>query len=370
MNLFSYIDKYGNKSFEEMKFNEVDNIIFSSLSYVSLDKYVSHNSFGKRSIKDVGDDYFKNYNKKEKNIIAVKNGIKVLRYIKDTKRYGDLFLYNYSYIGDNKEQFSAITIEIDNNLVYVSFEGTDQLISGWKEDFMFSYMFPVLSQRRAISSINKHFLLGRKKIILGGHSKGGNLAIVAGMYANYFIKKRIINIYNNDGPGFRIEQLNSKQYKNIENKIIRIVPNYSFFGLLLNHSKKCIVVKSFKKGLWAHSVDTWVVDDKKLMRDKLSDFSILLNRGMKKWINQYDYEVRERFVKSLFLIFDRANVKSVVDVLKNKKLIIKLVMEYNGTDREVKEMMKNFVHVVFKYLKEHKNDEIDCLFEEETNGKE
>ena len=32
-------------------------------------------------------------------------------------------LYNYSYVGDEKQQFSAITIEINKNLVYVSSVG-------------------------------------------------------------------------------------------------------------------------------------------------------------------------------------------------------------------------------------------------------
>lgn len=36
MTLFEYIDKYGEYSFEEKEINEVDNMIFSFLSYVNL----------------------------------------------------------------------------------------------------------------------------------------------------------------------------------------------------------------------------------------------------------------------------------------------------------------------------------------------
>ena len=50
MNIFDYIDKYGNYSFNEKEFNDIDNLIFSSLIYIDLDKYVSSNLFSKRSI--------------------------------------------------------------------------------------------------------------------------------------------------------------------------------------------------------------------------------------------------------------------------------------------------------------------------------
>lgn len=87
MNLFSYIDKYGCYTFNEVRFNEVDNLIFSSLSYVSLDGYVSDNRFNKRTIKEVGNSFFSDYDDKQKHITAIKGGLKILRYIKDTRRY-------------------------------------------------------------------------------------------------------------------------------------------------------------------------------------------------------------------------------------------------------------------------------------------
>lgn len=365
MNLFSYIDKYSYYTFDEVEFNELDNLIFSSLSYVSLDGYVSNNRFNKKTIKEVGNNFFHNYDDKEKHITAVRGGIKVLRYIKDTRRYGDLLLYNYSYVGDDKQQFSAITIEINKNLVYVSYEGTDQLISGWKEDFMMSYQFPILSQRRAIDYLNRHFLFNNKDIILGGHSKGGNLAIVAGMYANFWVKDRIVNIYNNDGPGLRKKEINSKYYKSIESKIIHIIPNYSIIGLLLRHTDNYIVVRSFKKSIYAHDLLTWVVRDKQLERRELSTFSKILDDGMIKWLDKYDDEARKRFVEALFMVFERAGVNSLTDILENKKLILKLVMETKGIDKQTRNIMKDFVYVVFKYFKDVK---IDPLFEKKNRN--
>ena len=277
MNLYSYIDKYGNNSFDDLKFNEVDNIIFSSIVYADISNYVSKSGFNKKTIKEVGDLFFSTYDKREKNVIAIKNGIKVLKYIKDTKRYGNLLLYNYCKHFNENEQFCAVTIEINKHLNYVAFQGTDGSIAGWRENGMMGYKYPILSQRRAVSYLNKFFFLSRKNLILGGHSKGGNLAIAGGMGASNYIKNKIINIYSNDGPGFKIEQIESKDYQSISDKVIHIVPNYSFFGLMFNHTGENIVIKSTKKSIIAHAMQTWVVEDKKLMRADLSEFSIKLN---------------------------------------------------------------------------------------------
>lgn len=360
MNLISYIDKYGCYSFEEVEFNEVDNLVFSSLAYVSLGKYVSNNRFNKKRLQDVGRLFFRDYDESQKNIIAVRGGIKILRSVMETRRYGSLLVYNYSYVGDDKQQFSAITIDIRKDLVYVAYEGTDQLISGWKEDFMMAYKFPVLSQRRAIDYLNRHFLFNNKDIILGGHSKGGNLAMVAAMYSNFWVKDRIISIYNNDGPGLRKKEIESKYYKSIASKIVHIIPNYSIIGLLLRHDSNYTVIRSFKKSIYAHDLLTWVVRGNQLERVSLSSFSQIMDEGMIKWLDKYDDETRKKFVDGLFLIFESANVTSIVDVLENKKLILKLIMETKEIDKDTKKMMKDFVYFIFKYFRDVK---LDTLFE-------
>ena len=43
------------------------------------------------------------------------------------------------------------------------------------------------------------------------------------MYANFFVKDKIIKIYNNDGPGFLKEQLNSLQYQSIKDITVNII---------------------------------------------------------------------------------------------------------------------------------------------------
>lgn len=365
MNLNRFIDMYGDSSFDEVSFTEIDNVIFATLSYVPFHDCIATNKINKKTINEVANDFFSNYSKKNKNIYAVRKAIKLLDNIKDTKRYKDLILYHYVYESGSEEQFSAITIEINKNLVYVSFEGTDQLVSGWKEDFMFCYCFPTISQKRAIGYVNKHFLFSRKKIIIGGHSKGGNLAIVSGMYANYFVKKRIIKIYNNDGPGLLKEHLESNNYNSIKDRLVNIIPNYSIVGILLHHENIC-VIRSMKKGIFSHDVMGWVVKDKELEKTEISPYSKELHDRIIKWIEKYDKETREKFVISLFSVFDRSGVNSIIDIFENKKLILKLILETKGIESDIRKMIKDFIILLFQTSSEVKIEEIKMMFQKKS----
>ena len=362
MDVFNYINKYGVYTFNDVPFNDVDNIVFSALSYIDFDGIVSVNRFNPLTISRVASIYFNSHTKMSNNILAFRQAIKVFNAIKNTNRYGNLYLYNYVYEVCENEQFGALTIEINKNLVYVSFEGTDQMVSGWKEDFMLSYQFPVLSQRKAIDYINKYFWFRHKNIVVGGHSKGGNLAIVAAMYANFLVKDKIIKIYNNDGPGLLKEQINSRYYNDIKSKLVHIVPNYSIVGLLLRHSDNYLVVKSSKKGILAHDLTTWQIRDKELDFGELSHFSSELDIVISDWINKYSKEKRKNFVESLFMIFNKANIDSFVDIMEKKTLIIKLIISTKDIDKDTKYMLKEFVVVIFKTFRDVTKSDLLSFF--------
>ncbi len=212
MNIYDYVDNYGIYTFDEKPITLVDKVIFSFLSYVNFQGIVKYN---KITIKEAGRIHLGMHKLDEVNIIAVKEANKLLRHIKDTKRYKDCLLYNYVYEGTEHLQFSAICIEYQKNKVYVSYEGTDQLISGWKEDIVLAYRTNTLSHRKAIKYLNKYFTFSNKQLIIGGHSKGGNLALIASMYANFFVRSQIKEIYNVDGPGLLQQEFCSREFKRI-----------------------------------------------------------------------------------------------------------------------------------------------------------
>ena len=362
MNIFSYIDKYGEFTFDEVSFTEVDNAIMASLSYINFNNIVSNNRSNKITIGEASDKYFKMHKSKEKLFFAVKQAVKVLKYIKDTKRYKNLLLYNYVYNYSDEFQFSALTIEISSKLVYISFEGTDHLVSGWKEDFMMTYMFPIPSQKKAIDYLNKKFILSSKKIILGGHSKGGNLAMVAGMYANMLVRGKIIKIYNNDGPGVLEEQFKSLEYERIKDKLVNIIPNYSVVGILLYNDNQ-IVIRSLRKGLWAHDIHSWAVSDKAFMRADIDSYNDALGEEIKVWMSKYSNEERERFVIAMFDIFKKSNIDNFLELGDNFKVILELISNSKELSDVDKDVLKELFSVIFNCYKDAKLDGIKKILE-------
>lgn len=356
MTLLQYIEKYGEFTFSEKEFNEVDNVIFSVLTYINFEEIISKNKKNKKKLNQAATEYFNKYTKKHSKykVCATRNAIKVLKAIKDKKRYKDLLLYNYRYIGSEDEQFSAITIKLYSNTIYISFEGTDELLSGWEEDAKMTYMFPVEAQKNAIKYLNEYSNT-KDKIIVGGHSKGGNLALVASMYCTSNIQDRILNVYNNDGPGLRLKQIDSVKYKKIHDKLIHLIPNYSIVGLMLTH-KKYTVIEGSKKNMLAHNPITWVVDDNSFKRVILSKFSTVLDKGITRWIDKYDDDIRKEFIKSIFDVCRNMNVKSLEDIKKNKLLFIKLLRMVMKINPELKGFIKDLISIINKCSKEYSKD--------------
>ena len=350
-NIFNYIKNFGHLSFEEEPFNDVDNLVFASLSYVDYNQnfMLSHSRV---TIEETANDYFLNHDKKliSKNITAVRQAIKILGEIKDTKRYKSIFITNYIYVGDKSIQFCAMTFEIKKNLYYVSFEGTDHLISGWKEDFQMAYMFPVPAQKMAIDYLNKTIKKIGAKYIIGGHSKGGNLAIISSMYCHFWIKNKIIKVYNNDGPGLRKKQIESKNYKNIEKKLSYIIPNYSFVGLLLRHTDNYQVVYSYEKGILAHDLTNWKIEGKSFVPAKLSFLSKELDLIIIKWLDKYNDIERKKFVDSLFDVCTRADINNLIDIKSSKfNNLIKIIKETKNMDQETKRMIIDLFKFILKF---------------------
>jgi len=193
--------------------------------------------------------------------------------------------------------------------------------------------------------------------------------MVAGMYANIFVKNKIIRIYNNDGPGLLKEQIESKYYDNIRDKLIHIVPNYAIVGLLLNHSDNYKVVRSAKRGPMSHDIHTWVVKDNSFDNTELDEYSNVLDIEINKWLDRYTKEERKRFVYAMFDIFEKANIDSFMEILENKKLILEIVNEYKEIDDIDKDMLRDFIGMLFNCFKEVKMEEFKKLFDRNKDDK-
>ena len=348
MNLFEYAKKY-QYTFDEKEFNEVDNLVFSILSYVDFNKLILNKN---TTIKDAADIFNKIHIKKEfkYEMMAVKDGIKLFNIVKDNKRYKNIRISNYAYIGDEKEQFSAITFDISDKVSYISFEGTDKLVSGWKEDAMTSYVFPVPSQRSAIKYLNKYFTFSNKKLIIGGHSKGGNLALVSSMYCNFLVQKKIIRIYSNDGQGLRKDEIDSKKYMKIYDRYNHIIPYNSFVGILLRHESfdESLTVDSNKPLLLSHSAGSWIIDNNHFIRRDISSKSIKIDKIMSNWLDKYDYFTRKEFIDDIFNVLKKNNITEISQFKKNITNVFKLVKYSNDISKKSKNMINELKVIINK----------------------
>ena len=338
----TYIKEYGDKTFNEEKFNEIDNVILSSVVYLNFDGIVPKN---KKSISlcEAGNIFLYKYNYFDvsKLGIAQKVSYKILKQIVNTKRYKHIQMYNYKYIWDTDTQFGAVCFKVKKKFIYIAFEGTDNLLSGWKEDFQMAYEFPVPSQKLAVKYLNENIKLFDKNIIVGGHSKGGNLALVSSMYCKNRINKKIKQIYSNDGPGLKKEQIESENYSKIRDRLIHLVPNYSYVGVLLRNDK-FTVIKTNRKDFMAHAVSSWQVNENEFIRENLSSISDSFRNSLLKWLDEHDLNQREKMISTVFKTLEESGIKNLNDFF-NLKNAITVIRNINNIDDETKKLVISLI---------------------------
>ena len=354
MNVINYLKKYGKYTFEEKPFNEVDNLVLSLLAYTNFLGIVSSNNKNKIRLEDAGNLYLRKNGTIVNDVLPIKEALEVLIVSKDTNRFKDVLLYNYKYIYSNDSQFSVLTFELSKKLVYVSFEGTDKLVSGWIEDCRMAYEYPVTAHEYAINYLNKYFTFSRKKIIIGGHSKGGNLALVSALGCKKSIYKRILNVYSNDGQGLRKEETYLWRYEDLEKKYIHICPYNSIIGLLLEHSMYYISVDSDKPIGISHSGLSWQVEEDHFKIREVSKFSKLLDEGFNKWLNKYDYDALEEFVNEVGRVLEDNHIITLLDFKKNRKLILEVLKSSRSMNPIVKNMVLDLLKILYTLNKESK----------------
>lgn len=346
-NLRTYIRYYKDIPFSESPFNDVDNLIFSSLVYLDFKKIIENPI----TLKEVAKKYFQNIDYKEikKMPLVAKKVIDNFEILFNGKRYEDIIMSNYEKVVDNEKQFCALTYTLPDKTVYVAYEGTDESIIGWKEDFELIYHFPVPSQKMAIDYLNRVVKFSMKKVIVGGHSKGGNLAMTASMYARGYVRKRIVKVYNNDGPGFRKEQIESERFRIMEKKLKMIVPENCIVGFLLRHPDNYTVVKSNGRGIFAHDLSDWNCYGPQLIKGNLTEESKRLEKRVLNWLYAHNDEERKKFVEAIFDILEKSEIKTTVQLRQFKwNTFVKLIQNSRTMDKQSKELViSTFKSILF-----------------------
>ncbi len=350
-NIEDYIKWRGDLSFQQDPFNDIDNLILSQIAYVDFEGIVPDMEMKNGlTLSKVCDKFFRVYNEEE--LKKVKTFIWYapffMRTVAKCARFENIVLKNYLWINDDKKQtqFVAFTAELGDDTIYIGFMGTDDTIVGWKEDFNMSYQHPIPAQIQAVSYIDEVAAQTKKKIRVGGHSKGGNLAVYGAARCKPKFKKRIINVYNNDGPGFDEAFIKDKRYQEIRSVIKLIVPEYSVVGMLFEHDEDFIVVKSSQSGIMQHDGMSWQVERNQFEYARgLSKSSRVLNDVLKRWMNKIDMEERDKFVNVLFSLITASGATTLSEISADRFNSASAAFRiYQSLDKDTKVMMRRLFH--------------------------
>ena len=318
MVLLDYLKWRNDVNFSVASFNDIDNVILSCLSYMDFGELFSEQNTS-YTLKEVFERFCKKYSFEEirESRQFIKRVPLLLEDMVLGERFKDTRIVHYTDDLDKEKikQFAAVTFVLPDGTNYISFRGTDSTITGWKEDFLLSFMPETEGSKEAVDYLNHVSNLLEGDLIIGGHSKGGNFAMYASAFCDEIVKARIARVYNNDGPGFREEIIDSREYQEILPKICNILPQTSIIGQLLSNNGEEKVIKSNATGLFQH------------VADELDAFSNFVKVSLGSWLEKIDDETRQSVVSTVFSMIEETEAETFEEfsdsLFKNTRIMLK-----------------------------------------------
>ena len=348
-NIIDYAKYIKDKTFTDKPFNDVDALIFAELAYVNFslvtqgDEFVTLNKMG-----------IKNERLFYKGSYDAPNNKKLIDTIRHTRRYKNVKVGNCHMIDDieNKTQFFAMTVILPNGEGYIAYRGTDTSINGIKEDLLVAYEDYIPGAVQAIDYLNKAIKLFDGNFYIGGHSKGGNLALFAALNLKKAANKRLIKAYSFDGPGFQKELETFPNYEGAMPKIRKYITGNDMIGVIYNKIHTAKIVDSKGLLLGGHDLFKWSVNiyrqDFRYVKDR-SFVSKSHEEALTKWLessslrekqlaveilsellgeSKTSYELLLKGVKNLSSTKDRWNTYTIEEKQKTKETYLKLIKYY------------------------------------------
>lgn len=356
-NLLDYLDWRGDLTLEQAPFNEVDNLILAELVFVDFKGIVPGPGEGASvNLRQAADTFFARFPKGEKIDmgVLVPDAIpEMLRKMAASNRFRDMKLNCFvDWLDTEKaEQFAALTIETGDGALYLSFRGTDDTLAGWKEDFHLACVPEVPAQKMAVQYVERVARqFPRRKLRLGGHSKGGNLAVWSGVFCPAAIQRRIAAIWSNDGPGFHDDILSLPQHQRVADRIVSIVPKSSVVGMILEHEEDYFVVDSDQQGLMQHDGFSWqVLGDHFVKLRSVTRQGRLNDLVLKEWVHHMSQEQRELFVDGLFTVLSASGAQTLTDLKDESfKAAGAMVKAMKDMDKDTRDALFYAIKLLFR----------------------
>lgn len=366
-NLMDYLDWRGDLLLENAPFNEVDNLILAELSFLDFTGIVGDGSGGGSiALKDAVDAWFLRHEGElpRMGVLVPAQIIPMADKMRRSRRFADMRLDCYRSVLDtqNEVQFAALTIDMGSTGIYMAFRGTDDTLVGWKEDFNMAFLPQIPSQKMAAEYVKEVAArYPRRRIYLGGHSKGGNLTVYAAVHCGSRIQRRIVNAFSNDGPGFKEPMAGRAEYEAIRDRIVSIVPQSSVVGMLLEHEEAYTVVQSCQQGLYQHDGFSWEVMGPGFIHlDAITAEGRSNEAAVRAFLAELDDAQRQQFVDALFDILGSSNAQTLTELESGGvKAWTNMVKSYKDLSKESRQTLISAVKVLLKAGGENLLEEIE-----------
>ena len=327
-NLFDYLDWRGDLPLSVAPLNPVDGILLARLSYLPFELFSRPLSREAAPLREVAAELSARADFSSK--VLRRSDARLLTALGQSRRFQDMTVFHYEkqFDAETQTQFSAVSIALGNGRTYLSFRGTDNTLVGWKEDFNMAFTCPVPAQCSALTYLQAVAGETEGPLLLGGHSKGGNLAVYAAAFCPPALEERILTAYNFDGPGFDESVLQTEGYRRVCHKISTFVPQSSIVGMLLGHEEKYTIVHSTQtNGILQHSVYTWeVLRDRFSQLETVTSSSRFIDFTLKEWISRMDAHQREAFIDTMYAILTQNNAKTLGELSESPFSTARLVL--------------------------------------------
>lgn len=371
-NILDYLDWRGDLDFSTDPINEVDNLVLSVLSYLDFAGVVpTPDESDSVSLADAAEAIKRMPDQITAPVTSAffSRLPLLLEKCAASTRFQSLRLSHYvnRVSFDEAEQFSALVFSMDKYTHFVSFSGTDDTLIGWKEDLEMSFREVVPAQRSAVEYLDLLMSHLPGIFYLGGHSKGGNLAVFAAANIAAEMQPSIQRVFNNDGPGFQRSMLENPGYLRVIDKTVRFMPQSSVVGMLLNQSGLYQVVGSDESGVMQHDAFSWkVIGPNFVYLEGLSTGSIKFNAALREWLNNVPLEERKEFIDALFTILEATGARTLREFTQDKLAASKaMIASFKQLEPETQTHLKNLFETFFseiqKMLRSSFSEEIRSL---------
>lgn len=356
MDLNDYVGWRGDLPFKKSAFCDVDALVLCQLSYLNFDGLLPEDFSKKISLAELWKSFkaSADYEKRcDLGALISQKTVRLLELCAASERFGKITACAYISKIDlqSEEQFCALTFFDGPSSAnpFVAFRGTDDTIVGWKEDFNLAIEETVPAQRDALAYLEAAAKKTRKKIWVGGHSKGGNLAVYSAAFVQTKFQKRIGRVFNFDGPGFRKEVIEDRRLIKMLPLLRSYYPKLSIVGMLFRRAGEYTVVDSCAQGLMQHDPFSWFVAPRGFAAlngfDKASE---IFYKTFNEWLEGVSKEKRSLVVETLFAVITAGGATTNSELGKDWfKQSAAIVKSASALDKETRDEIIKLVQGLF-----------------------